>query len=390
MDNIHNLVSPYKIDSIRVSTPNDAFGRLRVSNPYTMFDSQSRYVQNDNWYSNVTGNGYTTYMSNESSVYMTTSRLANSHVIRETKYVFQYQPGKSLLIMNTVVMDDPKANLVQRVGYFGQDNGMYVESNNTGYYLVKRNNGVETRVEQRLWNGITLVNILDLTKAQIFWMDIEWLGVGSVRCGFVLDSQMMVCHTFRHSNYVEAAYIGTACLPCRYEIFNTGTTTSNSTMKQICSTVISEGGYEPNNKLHIQSNTATLATAGVIYPIISIKLKPTNLDAIVRIEKLDISVEAAGNTQWYITRNSGLTGNSFVSHPTSRLVLCDTASTAMTDGQLLNSGFVSTKSSDSFGFTTGIVYQLGRSMGVSDIITLSIEGDGKNTKALVVLAWSEM
>jgi hypothetical protein len=72
------------------------------------------------------------------------------------------------------------------------------------------------------------------------------------------------------------------------------------------------------------------------------------------------------------------------------LVLCDTASTAMTDGQLLNSGFVSTKSSDSFGFTTGIVYQLGRSMGVSDTLTLSIEGDGKNTKALVVLAWSEM
>jgi hypothetical protein len=72
---------------------------------------------------------------------------------------------------------------------------MYFEIDDTTAYFVERSlsTGTETRVAQEDWNidkldgtgvsGITL----DITKAQILWMDIEWLGLGTVRIGFVID-----------------------------------------------------------------------------------------------------------------------------------------------------------------------------------------------------------
>lgn len=49
-------------------TNTDAFGRLRVSQPYTLFDSQQRYAP-DNQFDTSTVNGAsTTFLSNESSV----------------------------------------------------------------------------------------------------------------------------------------------------------------------------------------------------------------------------------------------------------------------------------------------------------------------------------
>jgi hypothetical protein len=174
-------------------------------------------------------------------------------VIRETTKVFSYQPGKSLLVLNTFVMNSPKENLRQRIGYFGADNGMYFEIGMEQHrYFVERSlsTGTETVVAQANWNidkldgtgvsGITL----DITKAQILWMDIEWLGLGTVRMGFVIDGKFIHCHSFHHANFIESTYITTASLPLRYEIANTGITTSSSTLKQVCSTVISEGGYE--------------------------------------------------------------------------------------------------------------------------------------------------
>jgi hypothetical protein len=233
----------------------DAFGRTRVSAPLTLFDSSHRYNDNGLW-STSSGTGATyAFNANEGLVDLNVTTASGSEIIRETNKVCSYQPGKSLLFMSTFVMNTAKANLRQRVGYYGAANGMYLEvSGTTGPALVERSSVSgsvnETRVLQANWNidkldgngpsGFTL----DISKAQILWFDIEWLGLGTVRAGFVINGAFIHCHSFHHANLITSTYITTASLPLRYEITNVGTTASSSTLKQVCSTVLSEGGYE--------------------------------------------------------------------------------------------------------------------------------------------------
>jgi hypothetical protein len=290
------------------STSTDAFGRQRMSTPLTLFDSSHRYRDNNLWSSLVVGTGSTVgFVTAQGLINITVGVGSTASVIRETTKVFSYQPGKSLQILNTFVFNPSKTNLRQRVGYFGADNGMYLELDGSNLYFVERTYvpGIttETRVAQANWNIDTMLGAghlnpsgvtLDISKAQIMWMDIEWLGLGTVRLGFVVNGQFIHCHSFHHANIINTTYITTASLPLRYEIANTGITTSASTLKQVCSTVISEGGYELRG---LQQAVGTpvqtpvdLTTAGTYYTVISIRLKatPNRLDAIVILTALSI------------------------------------------------------------------------------------------------------
>ena len=203
----------------------DAFGRLRVSQPLTLFDSSHRYRDNGLWNTDITSGGTVVFSPNEGLVNLNVTTTSGSQVLRETTKVFSYQPGKSLLVMNTFVMAPAQTNLRQRVGYFGTDNGIYVQLKDNTVSFVERSlvTGLvtETIVDQSSWNadkldgngpsGITL----DITKAQILFMDIEWLGEGTVRIGFVIDGNFIVCHRFNHANLITSTYITTASLPLR-------------------------------------------------------------------------------------------------------------------------------------------------------------------------------
>ena len=206
----------------------DAFGRSRVSMPLTLFDSSHRYRDNGLWVQSNTNNTTITFSANEGLMNLAIGTANNDEIIRETTKVFSYQPGKSLQILNTFVMSPTKTNLRQRVGYYGANNGIYLEQDGTNIYFVERsfNTGAvtEIRVEKVDWNvdpldgtGPSLMT-LDLTKAQILFSDIEWLGLGTVRCGFVIDGRLIHCHSFHHANYITSTYMTTASLPLRYEI----------------------------------------------------------------------------------------------------------------------------------------------------------------------------
>lgn len=273
----------------------DAFGRLRTSQPYTLFDSRARYYDH-NEFSNVNATGGTVVYDANSSTYQLNVTAANgSSVIRETKRVFPYQPGKSLLILATFCMNTPRTNLRQRVGYFTTNNGIYFENDGTYNYLVIRSYSsgalVEDRVRQDAWDNPFAG--LNVDRTQIFWTDVEWLGVGSVRCGFVVNGAYVLCHTFHHANVAgnTTTYMTTATLPVRYEITNTAGTTGVSTMRQICSTVISEGGYNAFTYSETAGRGTTvlrLSSAGTYYPIVSIRLASTRLDAIVLPRQVDV------------------------------------------------------------------------------------------------------
>lgn len=344
-------------------TLTDAFGRLRTVQPLTLFDSYHRYTDNGLWVaSNTAGTTYA-FANNTGAIRMTVGTAANQEIVRETRKVFAYQPGKSLLIMNSFVMNTPKTNLRQRVGYFGSQNGIYFENDSGINYLVLRSfvSGAlnETRVAQTNWNidkfdgtGFSSQNSsiehssgLDVSKSNIFWTDIEWLGVGDVRCGFVVDGSLRTAHIFHNDNNNTDPYMTTASLPIRYEIKNTGVTANSSTLKQICSSVMSEGGYELRGiQQAIQTPITTpreLTTAGTFYPIVSIRLKTTRLDAIVILTALSILGVSLGNYTWQVRSGTTTSGGTWVSAGEDSSVEYNITGTSITGGRVLGSGFFS-------------------------------------------------
>lgn len=355
----------YNIISSEISfanTPNiDAFGRLRVSNPFTLFDSSHRFADNGLWSTATATGGTATFNSAQGLVDLAVTAASGSEVVRETAKVFSYQPGKSLLVLSTFVMSAAKTNLRQRVGYYGTNNGYYLELNNTTVSFVERSfvTGavVNTPVAQASWNvdkmdgsgpsGVTL----DLTKAQILFMDLEWLGVGTVRIGFVINGNFYVCHKFHHANLIATTYITTASLPLRYEITNTGATSGASTLKQICSTVLSEGGYELRGSQQTVgtpiTSPRTLTTAGTFYPIVSIRLKATRLDGIAVATAISIIGNTAANYNWQVIAAGTTTGGTWVSAGANSSVEYNITGTSFTGGGIVASGYFTATASTS-------------------------------------------
>jgi hypothetical protein len=336
----------------------DAFGRLRTSTPLTLFDSSHRYRDNNLWSGLVVGTGSTVgFVTTQGLINIGIGTTAGCSVIRETTKVFSYQPGKSLQVLNTFIMNPAKANLHQRVGYFGADNGMYLELDGSTLYFVERSlsTGTTTRVAQSDWNIDTMLGAghlnpsgvtLDISKAQILWMDIEWLGLGTVRLGFVVDGKFIHCHSFHHANLITSTYITTASLPLRYEIANTGITTSSSTLKQVCSSVISEGGYELRG---IQQAVGTpvqtpvdLTTAGTYYTVVSIRLKatPNRLDAIVIMTALSIlGITNNATYNWQVRASGTSSGATWTDAGVDSAVEYKIGGGTYTGGRILASGY---------------------------------------------------
>jgi hypothetical protein len=338
----------------------DAFGRLRTSSPLTLFDSSHRYRDNNLWTNLIVGTGSTVgFVTVQGLVDITVGVGSTASVIRETTKVFSYQPGKSIQIINTFVMNEPKENLRQRVGYFGADNGIYFETagiGTTSISFVERSivtgTQTETRVPQSSWSQDKLDGtgpsgyILDVSKGQIMWTDIEWLGLGTVRVGFVIDGQFIHCHSFHHSNLVRSTYITTASLPLRYEITNTGITTSVSTMKQVCSTVISEGGYELRGLQQAVGTAVTnpviLSAIGTEYTVISLRLKtsPDRLDAIVILTAISLlGGTNNANYNWKVIASGVTSGGTWVSAGVDSAIEYKINAGTTSGGRVLASGF---------------------------------------------------
>ena len=344
------------------STSTDAFGRLRVSEPFTMFDSSYRYGDNQLWSTATATGGTAVYNAPQGLMDLNVTTTSGSSVQRQTTKVFSYQPGKSLLVMTTFVCAAPKANLDQKVGYYNTDNGYFLEQDGLTTYFVERSivSGAvtNTRVAQASWNvdpmdgtgpsGITL----DISKAQILWMDLEWLGVGTVKMGFVINGTFYICHTWDHANLITSTYITTASLPLSCEITNTGTTASASTFKQICATVIAEGGYALAGFQQSVGTPVTaakaLTTAGTFYPVVSLRLKTTRLDSISIVTA--ISLLGAGNNEtfrWEVRAAGTTTGGSWVSAGPNSSIEYNLTGTAYTDGRILAAGYTSSSNQGS-------------------------------------------
>lgn len=377
---------PYEVGFYGMAV--DAFGRARMSQPYTLFDSQNRYAADDQFDTSTATGGSTTYQANESTVDLNVTTSSGSEVVRQTYRNFPYQPGKSLLVLTTFVMNAAKTGLRQRVGYFNTQNGVFLQQDDTTISVVLRSytSGVVSdarAVPRSQWNGDKLDGTgdsgytLDLTKSQIFFIDVEWLGVGSVRCGFIIDGKYIIAHTFNNANEQTKVYMTTAVLPVRYEITNKTSTASSSKLKQICSTVISEGGYEQAVANQIARRTTVLAAIGTTFiPLVSIRLASDALGAVVLPNLVNVLPTSNGDYEIALVKNATLTGASWDTS-TFQNVDYDVTATAMSGGRMVQNDYTKSSPQATPGVftTTGYNFdlQIGVSLsGVSDIYTVAV------------------
>jgi len=369
----------------------DAFGRLRVSEPYTLFDSQNRYAVDNQFDVSTTGTGTTSFLSNEAAVKMEVTAGGVGSVLRQSYRSFPYQPGKSLLVLATFVMDSStSSNLTQRVGYFNTQNGVFFQRVGSVNSFVLRSSSTPTpgtpsdvrTVAQANWNGDKLDGTgasgytLDISKAQILFMDFEWLGVGSVRCGFIINGEYIVCHTFNNANDISSVYMTTATLPMGYQIISASALAAS--MKAICCSVVSEGGFEQTSIEHVArrvnaTSASTITTS--FYPIASIRLASGALGAVVIPSSYNFLPTTSDNYEIALIKNTTLTSPSWTAVPSDANVQFDISATAMTGGTIASSSFTTGKSGAvplAAGSAYNLDLQLGASIaGVSDIYTLA-------------------
>ena len=350
----------------------DAFGRIRMSSPFTLGDYKHLYGLDPNFVDSITNGGSVEFQSNKACARLTTSNNSSSRVVHQTKFYHHYMPGKSQQILSSFNFYTATANVTKRTGYYDDNNGIYFEQAGDGtlsWVIRTYVNGVveENRKTQSQWNidpcngaGGSLFN-LDITKTQLSFIEFQWLGVGAVTVGFVHDGAFIPCHMFYHSNNLTTVYMSSPNLPVRCEILNTGTT-AGAYFDQICSTVVSEGGYvEAGIDWAVTTPALRTVTAGATLPIMAIRLKTafkTYLNRmIVRMGNLNVFSDGE-NIKWRLLK---LPDSTYINDTTWTPVDDDSGveycvdMTTVSDGDEMENGFVgaSTQGSQKAGGAPG-------------------------------------
>lgn len=343
----------------------DAFGRVRTSVPFTLGDYKHLYGIDANFIEKTNSGGSVTYYNNQACARLATTTSTTSSAIHQTKFYHHYMPGKSQLIKSTFNFYSAVANVIKRSGYFDDNNGIFFEQagNGTLSFCIRTSvSGSPSdarKVTQANWNvdkcdgtGASKFN-LDITKTQILFIDFQWLGVGKVRLGFVHDGKFILAHEFLNSNILATVYMPNPNLPVRCEIVNTGTTTGGY-LDQICSSVMSEGGYvESGQDWAVTSPSLRTLASGASLPVLCIRLssafKTYANRMTVRMGNLKV-ISTGENIKYQLIKLSGssnLTGSTWVAVNTNSGVEYNATATAFTGGEEIDNGWVTASSQGS-------------------------------------------
>lgn len=382
----------------------DAFNRLRVSNNTTLFSSKLIYDKDAlHWGESITngsGNASSSHSITHARVRMSVE--SGDTIIRQTKQWFNYQSGKSQLILLTSLLGSKTTGVTKRVGYFNSDNGVFFEQDASNLKIVQRKNETDTAVDQGSWNidtmdgngnsGITI----DETKTQVFIIDFQWLGIGRIRYGFIIDGKIYYCHETNNANNLDAVYMSTPNLPVRYEI---ASISGSSSLDQICSSVMSEGGAgeDSDGILHAKStgNSAiSLSASGTNYPLIGVRLKNTHLGATVIFQDISALSTTNDNFLWTLcynpTLSSGLTYSDYSTESGLQTAIGNGIITCSDFGTIIEQGYAAAKAS-----ITGLLrfnnLRLGSAIdGTTDEMVLVITPLGPNADLFASIGWREI
>lgn len=363
-----SLKKPFPVHIVPTNPAFDAFHRFRVSNPETVFDSKQIHSKLPGvWDEATTGTGAAgTWLQATASTVMDVDASTAGSIIRQTFRRFNYQPGKSQFFSMTGTLRHLGAGgsgLDRGFGFGDQNNGVFLaEIDGVVGLLFRTSNAnssyptsgtpTDTFVPQTEWNvdkmdgkGLSDIEV-DWTNSQIFLADLQWLGVGRVRCYLDIDGNIYNIHDFTFANKQSGVHLSTPNLPFRYWIENDGSYASAAEIEHICASIMSEGGSHPIGSRRYGSMDGTgrtAASAGTIYPLCGIRLKAANIDGSVKFEDVSILSTGTDDYEWLIIINPTLSSTSEVWTPqTDSIVDFGVAAAAQTctGGKVVAGGYV--------------------------------------------------
>lgn len=269
----------------------DAFGKLQVSQSTALGDYMLRYDgQNDQFQDVVVGTGSIVHSQLFSGITLTTGTATGDSISRTSHEYHTYSPGLSQLIEMTVAVGDTgKLGVVRTWGYGDGENGVFFRVSGTTLSVVNRSSStgavIDEVINQANWNGDRLnggggvANIsdflLDTSKDNMYWIDLQWLGAGRVRFGVVIDGVRITCHSDQNANNQPFSYMSTASLPIHVSQFNTGIVASTSQLKFFCSTVKTEGTFSPLKRINAYTTPTLIPVTSNILPVTVLALRPS-------------------------------------------------------------------------------------------------------------------
>jgi len=373
----------------------DAFGRWRSATPTTLFDSKFLHSTSSLFWVEKGYTGATSsHNSYSASVYMNVTNVSGSRIVRQTRRRFNYQPGKSQLIVNTGIFGNGVQGVIKRLGYFDSENGLYFVQSGSNFGVGLRTTSttgapVDTFYSQSIWNLDPMNGtgpsgeVLDVTKAQIYFCDFEWLGVGRVRYGVYIAGIAHYVHEITHTNVLNTVYMSTPNLPVRYEITNYGTT-APSTLVQICSTVISEGGLDATGVgTSINNGITPLSVAvGSERMLLAIRKDPQFKGTYILPHAINIATPDTNDARWSIWVNPTITESmSWQSINGVNIQYATGSNQTVTGGSLVSSGYIIGGTNQTAGSTVDSSLPHFQGLGFDldnnpDILVLSIQSIG--------------
>lgn len=387
----------------------DAFSRLRVSEPRPVGDYNLTYgLEPLIMESIVFGAGNT--VAHEANTLMAKLTVGGANVghsrIQSYQYHY-YQPGRSHAIFLTGVIGAEVANTVKRIGYFDDANGVFFQQDEDGTlrFTLRTSTGGSVSdantVSSANWNGKPGWSI-DPTKAIIIVFDLQFLGMGRVRCYEDRNGSLIKLHEFDNEQALDVPYMQTATLPVRAEIVQT-TTAATASMHFKCASVMTEGGTDQDAGYPFSASTGSVSVAnGTRTHAISIQPSATYNSLVnrsmIEIASIDLAVTGSNALKWELCIGDVLTGTTTFNdvNATHSAMQYNTAGTTSgTPSVVLVSGFLAasnqSKSSVTKSFTSRIPITLDSAGAVraNGRLTLLLTGFGSTT-AYASMNWREI
>jgi hypothetical protein len=380
--------------------------RIKVSTFETLFFNTFQFgKETDVWDEAVTSGGSATHDPTFSGVIMEVDSTEGAQVIRQTRNVMRYIPGRSSELSFAIRLQTPVTGVRRRFGLFDENNGFYFEDGGDGNYYccIRSSSGPTlTRIPREQWNGDRLDGqgvsgiTADPTAQQLVVFDYEWYGAGAVKIKFVIDGAAHTIHTFYHANRIPTVWCATPFLPIRVELTNVTGAAGTHRLFQGSNSLISEGEV---GKLGIAQNITSsitgksLGSPNTFRPVLSIRLKSTALSGIVLPAYFQAVSLSNANIFYKLITNAVLTDANFVDMPDlNSFTQYDESATAYSGGVDIDSGFISVNAQGlQIELNQDTKYQLGRgSLGaVSDTLTLAMASPTNNATAAGTMAWIE-
>lgn len=375
----------------------DAFGRLRISAPQTVFDAKTVYDSQPLYFAERQTGGAAAGVWDAANARVTLTVAANQTSTRQSRRYMTYQPGKSQLIFVTFNLDGIEANTEKRAGYFDDSDGFFLELSNGVASLHRRSSSgtPSTSVNQASWNldpmngsgpsGVTL-NFADV---QILVIDFEWLGVGSARLGFVINGQIIYAHRFDCANLDQRVYMSTPNLPIRWEIEGLAGLGGSSTISCICASVASEGGLQGTGTKFGFALPARVTGVGngASTTLFSIRHNGSYPRVTIIPTSVGPLADSNGTSKWELLYNPTIAGATWAAS-TRGYCDIDTAGTA-TGGTVIAAGVFSNSTPSSGLDLLNTTLTLGADVaGVSDVISLVVTNtSGGNANYQAAIDW---